>query len=278
MSLAAAAVSYAERGWAVFPLGRRSKAPAISRDAGGRGLHDATTDPDRVARWWQRHPDHNIGLRTGVAFDALDVDPRHGGLEALTDLCAGRASVDGPTVVTGTGGWHVYVRTTSGGNRAGFVPGCDWKSANGYVVAPPSVHPDTGQRYRWHEDFGPDTPIVPAPAWLLDALRPGPAEVVAVGQKHVPNTGNRSDAYGRRALEGEVGRVALAPVGQRNSQLNCSAYNLGQLVAAGQLDLPTVVDALLLAATRAGLGATEAERTIVSGLNAGTATPRSVPA
>jgi hypothetical protein len=67
----AAALAYAEQGLAVFPLGPRSKQPQI---AGGRGLHDATTDKDKITSWWEASREANIGLRTGISFDAIDVD------------------------------------------------------------------------------------------------------------------------------------------------------------------------------------------------------------
>lgn len=41
------AIELAVRGWRVLPL--RGKVPAIR---GGRGVHDATSDPLVVARWW----------------------------------------------------------------------------------------------------------------------------------------------------------------------------------------------------------------------------------
>lgn len=269
MNHAEAAVAYAERGWLVFPLGCRSKAPAIPKEAGGNGLHDATTDVDRVARWWSKHPEHNIGLRTGLMFDVLDCD----GADALDMALRLAPELDGPTVLTGKGA-HVYVSPTGLGNRARFIDGCDWRGEGGYVVAPPSVHP-SGRRYEWADGSGPDVELEAVPAALLEALRPKTATVADVraagnvtGQQHF-------GAYGRRALEAEVGRVALAPVGQRNDQLNRSAFSLGQLVAGGELQADEAVNALLVAASRAGLGATEAERTIGSGLASGMLTPRS---
>jgi hypothetical protein len=38
------------------------------------GVKDATTNRARVLAWWTRHPQANIGLATGHAFDVLDVD------------------------------------------------------------------------------------------------------------------------------------------------------------------------------------------------------------
>src|SRR6266545_3856914 len=38
----------------------------------GDGLAEATTDSAQVRAWWQRYPEANVGLATGVAFDVLD--------------------------------------------------------------------------------------------------------------------------------------------------------------------------------------------------------------
>ena len=265
MNLGEAAVAYAERGWPVFPLAPRDKVPAVPKRAGGNGLHDATTDASRVARWWARHPDHNIGLRTGVVFDVLDCD----GADALEAVLGVSPDLDGPTVLTGKGA-HVYVTPTGLGNRARFIDGCDWRGDGGYVVAPPSVHPN-GELYRWVDGSGPHVELEAVPAALLEAMRP-PA--VPMAPRHFYKN-VEVGAYGRRALEAEVGRVALAVVGERNDQLNRSAFALGQLVAGGELDAEEAVDALLLAAGRAGLGALEAERTVASGFASGMLSPRS---
>ena len=85
-------------------------------------------------------------------------------------------------------------------------------------------------------------------------------------------------AYGHRALEAEVGRLALAPVDTRNDALNRAAFSLGQLVAGGELEPAAVAGNLLAVAERIGLSTTEAERTIASGLRRGLDHPRSRPA
>ena len=48
----------------------------------------ATTDEGKIRAWWARWPEANIGIMTGAesGFVVLDVDPRHGGDEALRDI------------------------------------------------------------------------------------------------------------------------------------------------------------------------------------------------
>ncbi|MGH7487948.1 MAG: bifunctional DNA primase/polymerase, partial [bacterium] len=62
IALATAALEYAARGWPVLPIRPRAKLPLTEH-----GLHDATTDPELITQWWERWPDANIGIRTGVA-------------------------------------------------------------------------------------------------------------------------------------------------------------------------------------------------------------------
>lgn len=80
--------------------------------------------------------------------------------------------------------------------------------------------------------------------------------------------------YARAALEQESAAVAAATVGERNNQLNRSAYNLGQLVGAGVLDRGEAEAALLAAAAAAGLGEGESRATLSSGLDSGALVPR----
>lgn len=287
-----AALDYARRGWPVFPVAKRGKLPAIASahpqgderrgscrgecGSDGHGLHDATTDAERITGWWKQYRDANIGLRTGIAFDVLDIDGLDG-LDALNTHRADRPTTWGPETLTGRGGHHLLFLPTGYGNRAGIVPHVDWRGVGGYIVAPPSVHPE-GPTYQWTV-AGPDTPLESVPDWLLELVAPATAVTSGVAPG-TPFVGVMSDAstYGQRALETEVGRVLLAPEGQRNHQLNRAAFALGQLVAGGVLDERDVVTALVEAASRAGLDGVETERTIASGLRDGKRQPRGIPA
>src|SRR5690242_16673505 len=74
MSLAEAAVAYAEQGYFVLPLQPGGKAPRTRR-----GFHDATNDVDIVRRWWEEQPDSNIGIVPGFSGHVVvDVDGPEG--------------------------------------------------------------------------------------------------------------------------------------------------------------------------------------------------------
>lgn len=157
----AAALGYAARGWAVFPL--RGKGPAISKGNGGNGHHDATTDPATIEAWWNgQYSGYNIGLNCAASgVFALDVDPRNGGTETLARLMCDHGILPETAVsATGGGGWH-YLFRLNGRAPHKPGPGIDIK-ADGYIVLPPSVHPVSGEFYRWIDERAP----APAPDWL----------------------------------------------------------------------------------------------------------------
>lgn len=83
--------------------------------------------------------------------------------------------------------------------------------------------------------------------------------------------------YPEAALQDEVRILKGTSAGDRNNQLNQSAFSLGQLVAGGLLDEATVVHALSDAAENVGLRNDEIEGTIRSGLKAGARCPRTMP-
>ncbi|MEA9913503.1 bifunctional DNA primase/polymerase [Xanthomonas campestris pv. raphani] len=153
----------------VIPLRDGSKAP---RD---RDWPNCRYDPIAVIAE-ARARGGNLGVRLGPSDLVVDVDPRNGGEASLRALVAdaGLELDHCPHVATGGGGHHYYLRKPEGFAtvcKLPQYPGIDFKKQGGQVVAPGSVHPDTGRRYE--SDFwmlGPDeTPE--APDALLELLR-----------------------------------------------------------------------------------------------------------
>jgi hypothetical protein len=130
------------------------KKPAVK---GGHGFKDATTDHRRIDRWWNRHPDHNIGLATGHQFDCIDIDPKHGGVQSFLKLLHDKDLPDCHGIaVTASGGMHLYVKPTGKGNYANLRPGIDYRGKGGYCVAPPSTLGAPGRDYAWLTDPSPE--------------------------------------------------------------------------------------------------------------------------
>ncbi len=167
------AIEYAVHHWPIFPL--RGKIPAIPKDAGGRGVLDATVDVAQITAWWSGpYRGCNIGGRIPESMVMIDTDPYHGGLDTLAALERRHGPL--PETLTdlsgrGDGGAHYFFRRPPGkliGTRLGA--GIDLKTSTGYGVLPPSVHPDTGRPY-----IRVERPVVAPPDWLVRLLRPAPA-------------------------------------------------------------------------------------------------------
>jgi putative DNA primase/helicase len=177
--LLAAALVYASRlGWPVIPLYHvRSDGSCACRDGAScrsAGKHpridgwQAITRPEleQVRAWWQRWPQANIGVVLGVGHAVLDIDPRHGGDEALVRLEREHGALPlTPTVLTAGGGAHYHFAAPAGIPTVEIVPGVELKAAGAQVVLPPSRN--VAGAYRW--DAGAhiaDIPLAELPAWL----------------------------------------------------------------------------------------------------------------
>jgi len=180
------AIAYADAGWKIFPLSRkkrpriRSPHPKGFRCKGecgqfGHGVWDATDDIATVCQWWAiDYPGSSIAAAVPKGMFVLDTDPRKPGYLAVTDLLAPYGPL--PRTLT-----HLSGRLDGGCHRFYWAPpgelagallvpgieeipiderGVDIKAAGGYVVMPPTPHPDTGHPY-----LAIDAPIVGA-GWL----------------------------------------------------------------------------------------------------------------
>jgi hypothetical protein len=161
-----AALSYAKRGWPVFPCRPRGKEPLTAR-----GFKDATADPASIQLFWSKWPDANIAIATGSASRLLvvDVDPRNNGNEQLAALEARHGALPADYLVrTADGGRHFYFRLPADATVACGVlaKGIDIKCEGGYVIAPPSIHP-SGHRYQFERNGS----VPPSPDWQLEHLR-----------------------------------------------------------------------------------------------------------
>lgn len=194
-----AALELAALCWPVFPCdwrpGDYEKAPLVPKP----GFLLATTDPTQIRAWWGRWPKAMIGVRVPDSVIVIDIDPRNGG--SIGDLEA----LVGPLPATLTvwsgrndGGRHLYFLRPAGQLTSTRLPeGIDLK-ANGYVIAPPSIHPATGLPYKWEQH-----PVAAPPHGLRELLRPSPRPI---------NLPRRNGGNG----DGLLRTVAAAVEGTRN--------------------------------------------------------------
>jgi hypothetical protein len=147
---------YLARGWSVLPLRPRDKRPLIP----WADLQNNRPSEREIVDWLRRWPEANVGIVTGEISNliVLDVDPKHGGDDALERLERRyRPLPDTVEAITGGGGRHFYF-TQSGlltRSRAGLAQGIDLRGDGGYIVATPSIHP-SGRLYEWVPGHGPD--------------------------------------------------------------------------------------------------------------------------
>ena len=213
-------------GFAVFPVGANTKKPLTPH-----GCKDAKKDAGAIRMWWTRFPDASIGIATGQASNLVVIDED---IDAEKDV-DGTLSMrqwekshgelpETVTAITGRGGVHLYYRYEGSdiGNRAGLLEGVDVRGEGGYVIAPPSIHPN-GTEYQW--EAGPDE-IELAP--LNEKVR----ELLGAGSdtrqaKHyvapsVINNGERNDQLYRMACslqaQGYPDAAILAAVKSTNTE------------------------------------------------------------
>lgn len=228
--LADLAVSYAQRGWAVFPLQVGKKQPI----RGSSGFYAGTSDLVTVRNWW-RTTDWNIGIWTGasnlVVID-LDIDKEdatswaHGGpvpgISWWLEMCQ-VAEYDWEQtycVVTASGGMHVYFSSEKPYPPAvgKFSSLVDIRAGGSYVVAAGSTT-DVGE----FEHICGDQ-VQPVPDWLDALLTPAPVEVVLPLQQLAYDQSHSFDS----SLEGLLHVVERQGEGERNNAFNWCVWKVGQ--------------------------------------------------
>jgi hypothetical protein len=195
------ALAFARHGHAVFPVNWPVKrdgklvcscGTACGRNAAKhpfgklapRGLLSATTDPGIVKHWFgYAAAEANLAVVTDKLV-ILDVDTRHDGDESLAALEREHGELPHTwRVLTGGGGQHILFAAPDGVEIKSVVAelmespplgrGIDIRARGGYIIAPPSRH-ISGREYAWSVDHHPkETPLAPAPDWLLKRLANG---------------------------------------------------------------------------------------------------------
>ena len=236
------------------------------------GIHDATIDPAQLERWWQRWPQANLGLATGIVFDALDIDGP-AGLAALRQL-HGRRACGSPARWWPRGA----VAGTTGSPRPGWAtahPAASPMSTGAASAGACSPHPAamspaaptagcaTSTRPRCPRSRPPCAPCsTPSRQPRPDPTRPGRRRPAALGHP-----------YGRRVLADELAALGRATPGHRNHTLNRTAFKVYRYVAGGLLDDQEVTARVHHDRPRHRPDPAEIGRTLASARTAGLANP-----
>lgn len=194
-----AALNYARRGFAVFPVryvddkgacscGERPECKNIGKHpATKNGVYDATTDEAEIVAWWIKTPRANIGSPIGPKYHkiAVDVESIEGhGVDGFTGLLqlkdAGRNVPDSFTWKSGSGGTGVLLNIPESLEDAKTVDvaeGVSIRASDGhYVILPPSNH------VKGDYKLVNDCDLAPAPLWMIEAI----TETRKVGSRAAP--------------------------------------------------------------------------------------------
>ncbi len=141
-----AALAFESLGWSVIPIRPVSKKAAVRWEQ----YQKTRATPAQIKSWWMKNPNYGVAIITGDVSGLLviDVDPRNGGSnEGMpeTDL----------VVKTGGGGWHYYYRQIPGCQKYKSPSGIDIQANGAYVIAPPTMHEETGVAYESLADGDP---------------------------------------------------------------------------------------------------------------------------
>lgn len=186
-----AALFYAAQGWRVFPCRPGNKEPLTAN-----GCHDASTDVDVIRTWWTKTPDANIGIATGErsGLSVIDLDGDEG-------IANGRAlNLTSPMWSKTGDGEQLFYKHIDGARNSvkRIAPGIDTRGEGGYVIAPPSVHPN-GKRYTWL--LGPSQNLPEFPLSIIGQAKSKDTSPMSASWLNDALTGlsegNRNDTFAR---------------------------------------------------------------------------------
>ena len=242
-----AAIEYATKyKWAVFPCSPTSKKPLTPH-----GCKDAKKSVGAIKAWWERWPDASIGIATGsvsgliVIDEDLDEDKGLNGYEEVSEWERINGALPATVqCITGRGGYHLYYQYdgTDIKNRAGILDGVDVRGEGGYVIAPPSMHPN-GTEYQW-EDAPDEVDLAPIDATVRKFLFGENEKTRATADFKLPDriqSGERNDTLFRLACSMQSQGLPDAAIMAALEQTNQNACD----EPVSDAELTTIVESAL---------------------------------
>jgi hypothetical protein len=167
-----AALDFGRLGWSVIPIEPRGERPLIDW---GPYQHRRAAGPE-ITDWFQRWPDANIAVVTGVVSDlvVLSLEPGRLAEDGSEQLRLGLGPLpETIEVSSGSGKRQLYFAHPGIGKRRRLLlgPGLVLLGDGDYAIVPPSVDA-SGEPYRWERS--PEVcRLASAPDWLRE-WRPAP--------------------------------------------------------------------------------------------------------
>ena len=149
---------------------------------------DINTTEKTYRTFRNNYINNNFGLLCGIQsfVVVLDIDIKDGGKDywyKLLDKYNKSKDIDTLKAISGSGGYHYFFEYESHMNywrtsnklfsTKNKKVGIDFRTNNGYIVLPPSIHPETAQQYRFENitlDDSIRSRINTMPTWLFILL------------------------------------------------------------------------------------------------------------
>lgn len=186
------AIRYLEQGFSVIPIRPQGKEPLIKWEE----YQKRKPTLDEVKKWWTQYPSANLGLVTGTISQLCVIDADGPtGLDSIKNM-----KLQSKVVVLTGNGRQLYFKHPGGNvcNAVRKYPGIDIRGDGGYVVAPPSIHPN-GKRYSWLKPLAPAEVLPVFPQALFGANTAETARFKPEGwisrALEELNNGNRNDTF-----------------------------------------------------------------------------------
>lgn len=147
MDLPTYACEYVKLGWSVIPIRPGEKTPLIKWEQ----YQKEKATEDQVKKWWSKYPNANVGIVTGIisGIIVIDIDSTKGEEEYIAKfgelhntISQKTGKPDATQKIFKHPGNHTYH------NMARLLPDVDVRADGGYIIVPPSIHPN-GTQYKW---------------------------------------------------------------------------------------------------------------------------------
>jgi len=256
------AYNYASMGYRVF----RCVGKKPSR--GLKWKSYASADTAVVSQEFQgKKAKSNIAIVVPEDMVVIDIDDE-AVWKTVKDELKFKIGKDIPCARTGGGGRHLWFRLpstkTHGNQRGNLPPGIDVRGGGlGYLIAPPSIHPDTGKYYEWlpGRELRPRETVPKIPGILFKLI---------TGKLIVPSLPAASLVQAKNST---IKALKGASEGDRNETLNRQLFVLARKWAGGGRDIEELRDEFQSVGEEMGLAKGEVAATIASALKSGADRP-----
>jgi Bifunctional DNA primase/polymerase, N-terminal/AAA domain/Primase C terminal 1 (PriCT-1) len=153
------AIAYRRADFSVIPIKPMEKKPLVAWEP----YQKEPAPEETIKFWFSNWPDANLAIVTGAVSDCvvIDLDSEEAKEKFKSLLRSDLSEV--PRSRTGKG-WQLFFKhpgvNVQNGVRVARIPGLDTRGDGGYVVVPPSIHPN-GKQYKWEVALSRELPKLP---------------------------------------------------------------------------------------------------------------------